>query len=58
MTRRRRTSGAFAAVLFVAGAVLLCAPRPCCGLDNGLALTPPLAYSTWNMFNDAINDTL
>ena len=27
-------------------------------LDNGLGLTPPLAYSTWNFFNDAINDTL
>lgn len=27
-------------------------------LDNGLGSTPPLAYSTWNYFNDAINDTL
>jgi len=33
-------------------------PRGASGLDNGLALTPPLAYSTWNMFNDEINDTL
>jgi alpha-galactosidase len=30
----------------------------CSGLDNGMALTPPLAYSTWNMFNDDTNDTL
>ena len=27
-------------------------------LDNGVALRPFLGYSTWNFFNDAINDTL
>ena len=27
-------------------------------MDNGLAGTPPLAYSTWNFFNDNVNDTL
>jgi len=27
-------------------------------LDNGLALRPPLAYSTWNFFNTNVNATL
>jgi alpha-galactosidase len=27
-------------------------------LDNGLAQTPPMAYSTWNFFNDNVNETL
>lgn len=27
-------------------------------LDNGLGLTPPLAWSTWNRFASAINETL
>lgn len=27
-------------------------------LDNGVGLTPPLAYSTWNYFNNDVNETL
>jgi len=38
--------------------LLLLLPLLSSALDNGLAATPPLAYSTWNMFNDATNDTL
>lgn len=34
----------------------------CCnraaGLNNGLALTPPMGYNTWNAFHDEINETL
>ena len=28
------------------------------GLDNGLGLVPPLAWSSWNYFNQAINESL
>ena len=28
------------------------------GLDNGLGLTPPLAWSSWNYFNGNVNSTL
>ena len=27
-------------------------------LDNGLALTPPMGFSTWSIFRSNINDTL
>eukprot|EP00038_Savillea_parva_P010865 m.193374 g.193374 ORF g.193374 m.193374 type:complete len:481 (-) comp18907_c0_seq1:27-1469(-) len=40
-----------------AAAALLCSPHTD-ALDNGLGLTPPLAYSTWNYFNTDINSTL
>ena len=42
--------------------VALCAcatiPRSALSLDNGQGLTPVLAFSTWNYFNDAVNDSL
>ena len=28
------------------------------GLDNGLGLVPPLAWSSWNYFNQAVNESL
>jgi hypothetical protein len=31
---------------------------PSAALDNGLGLVPPLAFSTWNYFNDHISDSL
>ena len=37
--------------------LLLLAIPPAAPLGNGLGLVPPLAYSTWNYFNDAVNDT-
>ena len=37
--------------------LLVLAIPPAAPLDNGLGLVPPLAYSTWNYFNDAVNDT-
>eukprot|EP01043_Picozoa_sp_COSAG02_P093370 COSAG02_NODE_29891_length_561_cov_0.670996_1_plen_140_part_01 len=42
----------------LACAFVLLAPAATHGLDNGVALKPFLGYSTWNYFNDAINDTL
>jgi alpha-galactosidase len=27
-------------------------------LDNGLAMTPPMGYNTWNAFHDEINETI
>ena len=46
-----------AALAFLLLAVCGSAP-PCLGLDNGLGRTPVLAYSTWNYFNTAVNETL
>ena len=49
-------------MVVVAALVLFAAAAPrqhgALALPNGMGLTPPLAYSTWNYFNDAINDTL
>ena len=36
---------------------VLC-PDPTFGLDNGLALTPPMGLSTWSAFRKNVNDTL
>lgn len=30
----------------------------CCCLDNGLALTPPMGYNTWNAFHEEIDETM
>ena len=45
-------------LLATAASFAALAVRATLALDNGLGSTPPLAYSTWNYFNDAINDTL
>lgn len=37
---------------------LVCGTPMAHGLDNGLGQTPILAYSTWNYFNNAVNETL
>ena len=51
---RYRGQALLAALLML---LLLLAISPAAPLDNGLGLVPPLAYSTWNYFNDAVNDT-
>ena len=51
---RYRGQALLAALLLL---MLLLAVPPAAPLDNGLGLVPPLAYSTWNYFNDAVNDT-
>jgi len=53
---RYRGQALLAALLLLL--LLLSAIPPATPLDNGLGLVPPLAYSTWNYFNDAVNDTL
>lgn len=32
--------------------------RPCSALDNGLALTPPMGFRTWNQFGLQVNQTM
>lgn len=44
--------------MFASFAALLLCTTPTLGLDNGLGRTPPLAYSTWNLYNDEVNETL
>lgn len=34
------------------------APERCVGLTNGLALTPPMGWNSWNRFTGAINEQL
>ena len=53
---RYRGQALLAALLLLLLLLLLTIP-PAAPLDNGLGLVPPLAYSTWNYFNDAVNDT-
>lgn len=45
-------------VAFTTAIVFLALTLPIVALDNGLGQVPPLAYSTWNYFNDDVNETL
>ena len=38
--------------------LVLCICSVIDGLDNGLGLVPPLAWSSWNYFNGAVNESL
>ena len=40
------------------GALLLGLLRLAAGLDNGLARTPPMGWSSWNAFHDQIDEAL
>ena len=51
--KRKRMRDPARAVLLACGLFQLAL-----ALDNGLALRPPLAYSTWNFFNTNVNATL
>jgi len=55
--RRRHAPGVAVALLAMAvssvalaALVLLALVGGCCGLDNGLGLTPPMGFNTWNHF--------
>lgn len=37
---------------------LILAPRRICALNNGLARTPPMGFSTWSVFRSDVNDSL
>ena len=39
-------------------ALMVLAPQRCAGLTNGLALTPPMGWNSWNLFASAINEDL
>ena len=55
MTRERsRTIKCFAGILLII--LCLCCPALC--LDNGLALTPPMGFNTWNAYHDDIDEQL
>ena len=57
--RAARATGTCAAATAAAAAALLLASLPSLqALDNGLGLRPPLAWSTWNRFGLAINESL
>eukprot|EP01079_Euglenida_sp_SAG-EU17-18_P009163 gene9163-8254_t len=39
----------------LAAALLLPLPAPVCSIDNGLGVTPPMGWRSWNQFQCAIN---
>lgn len=56
-TARPCTSTASLKYLFFA-LIVTETPPIVLALNNGLALTPPMGYNTWNAFHDEINETL
>merc|ERR1719454_1554252 len=37
---------------------LLALVAPCVGIDNGLGLTPPMGWRSWNLFGANVNQSL
>jgi hypothetical protein len=55
--RRSHSCSNFRIFRILTATYVLCA-KVAAGLSNGLALTPPMGYNTWNAFHDEINETL
>ncbi len=56
--RRRTVALVAAALVLAAGTLSTVGTRSASALDNGVALTPPMGWNTWNSFGCAIDEQL